>query len=171
MQGDTDRKGQGMLCSTCEGKCKVGKIGEVVVAISLPGSVDDICPDCHGSGVDKSKRTHTTDPSTSKEAELTMKASGKMAAQMRKVFAGVKEYPGHTGRELSGLLEMDLYAVRRRLSDLRHGRGSKQLVGIVGRRNGESRWWPACTMLEHYPPPEGSEVVESQQCWCGWMNQ
>lgn len=58
---------------------------------------------------------HSTDPEPSREAAI--KHATTAQTHMKLVVDKVRNYPGRTAGELSGLLDMELIEVRRRLSD------------------------------------------------------
>ena len=88
---------------------------------------------------------HTTDPSSSVEAAHEVTESGRRSTHAATVLEKVTSQPGLTSTELaSALPELNLYAVRRRLTDLLH-LGEVYQGGAVA-RGGQRRqvtWWPA----------------------------
>lgn len=86
---------------------------------------------------------HTVDPTTSREAIASHRASGKKAAHEELVIAALAMHDGSTGAELAEYLPFDKYETRRRLSDLngdrrvRHGESRKCVVAGTN----AVTWW------------------------------
>lgn len=71
-------------------------------------------------------RAHRNDPRSSHEAAAAGEASGTFQRQAERVLAGLRSYTNCTSAELARHLGMDLYAVRRRLTEL-------EAAGLVDR--------------------------------------
>jgi hypothetical protein len=87
-------------------------------------------------------RARRGDPETSHEAAEAIKASGELGRQQQAVLAAVRRWPGLTSLELGARMNMNRWAVARRLPELEpvHVRkGEPRLVN--GRRH--VTWWPA----------------------------
>lgn len=88
-------------------------------------------------------RARRTDPSTSHEAAAAMLASGAIGRQAQDVLDAVRRWPGLTSLELGARMEIDRWAVARRLPELEGAghvrRGEARQVN--GRRH--MTWWPA----------------------------
>ena len=63
--------------------------------------------------------SHSDDPETSREAIENLESSGIRATHAEMVLQAVREHPGRTGSEIAKALGLELYQVRRRLSDLK----------------------------------------------------
>jgi len=79
-----------------------------------------------------------TDPRSSKRAAREIEKSGVLRGNRNLVLALIKQYPGHTSKQLAMLGKVDRHMVARRCADLRNMRlvkseetGEKDLV-----------WWP-----------------------------
>jgi hypothetical protein len=86
-------------------------------------------------------RARSTDPSTSHEAAEAMVASGAIGRQAAEVLAAVQRWPGLTSLELGARMEIDRWAVARRLPELEPAhvrRGEPRTIN--GRRH--VTWWP-----------------------------
>ncbi len=86
---------------------------------------------------------HSHDPQTSKLAEREITDSGKRETDADKVLRMVGAVPGLTSFELAGMIDgLTLYAVRRRLSDLKH-QGAVEQGDAVARDGQRSMltWW------------------------------
>ena len=87
-------------------------------------------------------RSRRTDPITSHEAADAIKASGELGRQQLSVLAAVKRWPGLTSLELGARMDINRWAVARRLPKLEPvhvHKGEPRLVN--GRRH--VTWWPA----------------------------
>jgi hypothetical protein len=85
---------------------------------------------------------HANDPATSRAAANDITKSGRRATDATKVHDAVRSLPGSTSTELASAIDMHLYAVRRRLTDLKAAGLVRR--GDAVRRNGanaESTWW------------------------------
>jgi hypothetical protein len=71
-------------------------------------------------------RAHTTDPRSSHEAAAEGERTGAFKKQAQRVLDGLRGYTNCTSAELSRHIDMDLYAVRRRLTEL-------EATGLVDR--------------------------------------
>lgn len=83
-----------------------------------------------------------TDPTTSHEAAEAIEASGRRHAQRTRVLRAVRAYPGCTSAELAHRIDMDRYAVARRLPELEPvwiHKGDSRPCAIQGRR--AVTWW------------------------------
>lgn len=87
-------------------------------------------------------RARRTDPSTSHEAAQAALSSGLIGQQAQAVLHAVQRWPGLTSLELGARMEIDRWAVARRLPELeaahRVRRGEARQVN--GRRH--LTWWP-----------------------------
>lgn len=87
-------------------------------------------------------RARRTDPATSHEAAAAMLASGAIGRQAQDVLDAVRRWPGLTSLELGARMEIDRWAVARRLPELEGAghvrRGEARQVN--GRRH--LTWWP-----------------------------
>lgn len=63
-------------------------------------------------------RAHRNDPRSSHEAAAAIERSGKAKSDAIRVYEGAKVHQNHTSAELAQALGMELYAVRRRLTEL-----------------------------------------------------
>jgi hypothetical protein len=82
---------------------------------------------------------HKVDPETSRKAALEITRSGRRATDAELVLDAVRSLPGSTGTELYNAIdELNLYGVRRRLTDLL-ARGQVRQGDVRGR---EVTWWP-----------------------------
>ena len=103
------------------------------------------CPDCGAwlQPILTNPIVHASDPSTSHEAALDVTKSGRRATDAEKVLNAVRSLPGHTSTELADAIpELNLYGVRRRLTDLLHNGSIRRGSAVV--RGGERRqvtWW------------------------------
>lgn len=96
-----------------------------------------------GSFFPEPPAARNTDPSTSHEAAAALEASGRRQAQRARVRRAVHDYPGRTSAELAEAIDMDRYAVARRLPELeplRVHKGEPRTCSIQGRR--AVTWWP-----------------------------
>ena len=87
-------------------------------------------------------RSRAADPDTSHEAADQIRRSGELGRQQREVLEAVKRWPGLTSLELGARMDINRWAVARRLPELEptHVRkGESRLVN--GRRH--VTWWPA----------------------------
>jgi hypothetical protein len=90
-----------------------------------------------------SARARRSDPITSHEAAAQMAASGAIGRQAQEVFDAVLRWPGLTSLELGARLEIDRWAVARRLPELEAaGRVRRGELRQVGARR-HLTWWPA----------------------------
>lgn len=96
------------------------------------------------TGAPRFPRARLADPSSSHQAAAAGEKSGRLAAQMAQVLSAVRQFVGHTSRELALAMQADRYLVARRLPEL-------ERLGEV--RKGEIRdcraggrpavtWWP-----------------------------
>ena len=77
-----------------------------------------------------------TDPRSSADAGEKVVRSGRADIQRKQTLQAVKLYPGHTSKELSSLVDMDRYALARRLPELLR-------ADLVTRtEDGECKWYP-----------------------------
>jgi hypothetical protein len=86
-------------------------------------------------------RARSTDPSTSHEAAEQMLASGAIGRQAQAVLEAVQRWPGLTSLELGARMDIDRWAVARRLPELEPAhvrRGEPRTIN--GRRH--VTWWP-----------------------------
>lgn len=87
-------------------------------------------------------RSRATDPETSHEAADQIRRSGELGRQQLAVLEAVRRWPGLTSLELGARMNINRWAVARRLPELEpvHVRkGEPRLVN--GRRH--VTWWPA----------------------------
>ena len=86
--------------------------------------------------------THTSDPTTSHDAEREHTRSGARGRHCRIVLDLVERFPMETASELELLAPFDLQEVRRRLTDLKHaGYVVQDLPRLAdGRRKAETTW-------------------------------
>lgn len=87
-------------------------------------------------------RARARDPVTSHEAAEAIKSSGELGRQQLEVLAAVRRWPGLTSLELGARMEINRWAVARRLPELEpmHVRKGEPRV-VNGRRH--VTWWPA----------------------------
>jgi DNA-binding MarR family transcriptional regulator len=71
-------------------------------------------------------RAHATDPRSSHEAAAEGERTGAFKKQAQRVLDGLRGYTNCTSAELSRHIDMDLYAIRRRLTEL-------EAAGLVDR--------------------------------------
>jgi len=86
----------------------------------------------------------SSDPLSSFEAAEEVTQSGLRQHQAQRCLQGVERYPGKTSRELARLIDLDRYAVARRLPDLEHDghiRKGTARPCEIGRRQAVT-WWP-----------------------------
>lgn len=87
-------------------------------------------------------RARHLDPSTSHEAAAAIAASGDLGRQQLAVLEAVRRWPGLTSLELGARMEINRWAVARRLPELEGEHVRKGEPRIVnGRRH--LTWWPA----------------------------
>lgn len=70
------------------------------------------------SGAPRFPRARRTDAISSHQAAAVMESTGAGEAQMQRVLAGPRRFPGSTSHELSRSIDMDRYAIARRLPEL-----------------------------------------------------
>lgn len=87
-------------------------------------------------------RARRSDPETSHEAAEAILKTGELGRQQLAVLAAVKRWPGLTSLELGARMEINRWAVARRLPELEpvHVRKGEPRV-VNGRRH--VTWWPA----------------------------
>ena len=87
-------------------------------------------------------RARRADPETSHEAAEAILDSGELGRQQRAVLAAVRRWPGLTSLELGARMEINRWAVARRLPELEpvHVRRGESRV-VNGRRH--VTWFPA----------------------------
>lgn len=87
-------------------------------------------------------RARRRDPETSHEAADAIRASGELGRQQRQVLEAVRRWPGLTSLELGARMEINRWAVARRLPEIEAGghirRGEPRTVN--GRRH--VAWFP-----------------------------
>ena len=96
-------------------------------------------------------RAKSSDPRSSHEAAAEMERSGRDKAQTEAVLAALKRHDGATTAELALWSGMDLYAVRRRMTELASGKDGRvhqekptddiEPCEVSGKR--VCRWWVA----------------------------
>lgn len=85
-----------------------------------------------------------SDVSSSKEANEQITASGRRESQLKLALFFVREYPGKTSLELSGIAKADRYSFARRLPQLRDAdlvKNGPIRMCEVGKRNAIT-WYP-----------------------------
>lgn len=87
-------------------------------------------------------RSRATDPITSAEAGDAIRASGELGRQQRAVLEAVRRWPGLTSLELGARMDINRWAVARRLPEIETAgkirRGEARVVN--GRRH--VTWYP-----------------------------
>ena len=88
--------------------------------------------------------SHVHDPSTSRAAEAAVTKSGQRQRDLDVVMGAVRAAPGRTASGYAVMLDMDIYAVRRRLTDAKNAHLLRQgePVCVTGRTRREVTWWP-----------------------------
>ncbi len=86
-------------------------------------------------------RSRATDPVTSHEAAEAIKASGELGRQQTAVLEAVRRWPGLTSLQLSTRMQLDRWAIGRRLPELEPTYVRKGEPTVMnGRRH--VTWWP-----------------------------
>lgn len=86
-------------------------------------------------------RSRVTDPVTSHEAADAIKASGELGRQQIAVLEAVRRWPGLTSLELGARLDIDRWAVARRLPELEPVHVRKGDPRTINSRR-HVTWWP-----------------------------
>lgn len=99
----------------------------------------------------RNRRVHRDDPPSSYRAEADN--ATRVNAQREIVLAAVREFPGHSTREIAERFGLDLYLVRRRSTEL----GQVRAIDRTKQGSDDLRLWPKGQA------PDGLEIYDEQQ--------